>query len=720
MAAQELEAKIKVDTTELEASYAKIKALEEERAARAVILTENTLRVRKKALAEEQKVLETLLATDSKNAEGQADLNKQREESIKKIQQLKGEVAALAPATEKVTAAQEQLGKTMRRVQATLRGFAVTAAIAFGAAILKGVIDFAKGLFEGSKAAQAINAAMEQFVIESGKALGNMREQLTELKKLTPGTLAWKNEIEKVNKQYGDLIKLDVDSTLAEIEAAEKLLTIAVRAQVKEEVRRESLRKVFADAESARQSLAIQEQHGAPDFVLEGLRSIADQAERTAQEVEKALEPSAFDRQVQEAEARAKRNAEIQDKLTKKQEELAKRNADRGKAQNEKAIEDEKQTALQIEQLEISLIAEEYARKIEQLKFDADRDKEAVAARILSKEQEADALRLIEERLQADIAEIVKSGSIELLSVAKKLEPKFKNIDYLLSNAIEASKDAFDNIVDGAEAAQERIDSINDIASEFSQAASSFSKLYDTLTAKDRAFAEAEIERINKTIEGEEAREKAILNVEKNLARETAKFAVLAKAAALFEIFASQATSIANVVEMATKVGANTASPALFIVTLVAGLATTIANFANAKSILEGAPLPAFEKGTSATQKGWAVVGERGPEIIKTGKGDAVFNNQAVRTERGLIDAINDGTINDLIMKQYVYPAIMAHQIAQKSHDRQELKETVKAYFDNAFDDRNLLQRGDRQISLLKGIYSRLKPKQTPAPRSRF
>lgn len=672
MPTQEFISKFTADTTELEQAYAKIKTLEEEQAARSAILTENTLKIKKKALREEEEVLQTLIASNSKNAEGQAEIDKKREESIKKIKELKGEVDKLTPATQNVTKAQEQLGKTMKRVESTLRGFAITAAIAFGAAILKGVVDFAKGLFEASKATQAINAAMEEFTKEAGKALGSMREQFTELKKLTPGTQAWKNEIEKVNKQYGDMIKLGVDATLADIEAAERKLTEAITDQIREETRREALRKAFGDAESARLAVQIAKQKGQSGLILEALESLADEAEETARSVEKALEPSAFER-----------IADVFADPTKGLGALV--------AGAVKGIGDESQKASpKIKELkeEINILAGTLRDILPE--FDA-----------LFGETEDDGLRARAEELTEQIQEL--GGFVG--GLPDEITPEF--IEFLEGVVLAREQEV--------EAHRTQVESNKELDE---QQAESDAEALKTLE-ENNAKRVASIKAVGSTLG---SLGDAFHSLSEVVGEETEEGAALAKVAALFNIAASQAVAIANIVAMATEVGAaaGPAGPIAFAATLAAGLAVTIANIAAAKQVLDGADLPHHAEGTSATQKGWAVVGERGPEIIKTGKGDAVFNNQAVRTERELIDAINDGTINDLIMRQYVYPAIMAHQVAQKARDKQELKETVSAYFDNAFDDTNLQRIGDRQISILKGIYSRLKPKATPAPRTRF
>jgi len=66
----------------------------------------------------------------------------------------------------------------------------------------------------------------------------------------------------------------------------------------------------------------------------------------------------------------------------------------------------------------------------------------------------------------------------------------------------------------------------------------------------------------------------------------------------------------------------------------------------------------AFKDGVSSSPKGRFLVGEEGPEIIDLPKGSTVYNNNAVNKNLDLIDSINDGTVDNYIMDNYVYPLL--------------------------------------------------------------
>lgn len=714
--AEDLQLKIGADISELEAQYGKIKKMEEERATQAQILTQQTLAIRKKALAEEEAALRKIIqAQEEAGASNKEQFQKPIEESTKKIQDLKGQVDALTPATQNVTKAQEQLGKSIKRVESTLRGFAVTAAIAFGAAILKGVIDFAKGLFDAGDAVKRLDGYYKEFNNRLGESLGKTKAQFALLKQLTPGTDEWRKAITALNKEFGDLINLNVDATLADIEIAQARVTReifkTVRIQAATNVLTEAYQKTLSETGNA-QVEAQQEYNKLQEELLPLVQdnSAAEQeaARKNVVLFKQKLEAAKADMSLSE-QARAARVQIAEDDLamaerverevgatneatfneTEKLREKLKANFEQA-AKAIQALEDE------LAKQEIEQVADAVERAIRLADLEL-----AIAIRtaqdtITNKEQLGETIELLGKRFNDRRAEIEKEAQEKLAEQERE-------------QTIEARKTLHDSL--NKIEAEEREKTIE----------ATRTRIEAEKLLEERA-QQARVDRFNASISAVNSLGDAFRSLSEIVGEETEKGAALAKVAALFDIAASQAVAIAKVIEIAGKTGAaaGPAGPFVFAATLAGLLAVTVANIANAKQLIDGTPLPHHAKGVGETEKGLAVVGERGPEIVMMPKGAAVFNNKAVRTERELIDAINDGTINDLIMRQYVYPAIMAHQSAQKARDKHELKETVSAYFDNAFDDTNLVKIGERQRDLLKDIKHLLKPKATPAPRSRF
>ncbi len=206
----------------------------------------------------------------------------------------------------------------------------------------------------------------------------------------------------------------------------------------------------------------------------------------------------------------------------------------------------------------------------------------------------------------------------------------------------------------------------------------------------------------------------------KIVGEETVRAAGLQKVAALFNIAAALAVSIANVVQMASEIGKK-GGPIAFVSTLVGGLATVIAVIASARQAFKETQVPAqtFEEGTEDAPGGLAWVGEKGKELMYVPKHAQIFTNQASK-HKDDIEALNSGKWEEYLTKAYIYPAIVAAQARQKKDDDSKLESIVKAYFDGGFDDNRLHKDNREHKEILLGIYKRLKPKDIPASRSRY
>ena len=721
MAAQEIEVGIKTDTTEIEASYAKILELEKERAANAAVLIEQTINLRKKELRESEKMTQSLISQQEKLGESAREqLNKPIEESVKKTRELEAEIKRLTPATEKVTAAQEQLGKTVKRVQGALRGFAVTAAIAFGAAILKGVFDMVKGLFEAGRATKILEAAMEDYQKSAGEAVGKSKALFSELRAAAPGTKKHGELVAEINKQYGDIVRLSPQSTIEQIAAAEALVNAELTKQARLTAQRNALAAAFGEEESLRLQIISDKAQGVNDIIitakekeLASIREANVEIEQTfndanasaiifkdtlndaagaATNLGKAVAGGIDSEATKKAAADRKTAAEkaAADLKTNEDKAAADRQAAADKAAADiKANFEQASKAIQalsddFERNQIENIEDEKTRLVALATFNADVQKRIAEDTIINQQQLSETLLLIDRNLFNEVQKIV--GDEPLAAASGEIENVSHELTDRLAPALDVAALAannFEHELQPPRRMQERIEHLQAYGTALGNVGSAFQELSQ--------------------IVGEE----------------TEAGAKLAKAAAVFSILASQAQAIASVVAMAGEASKSggPAAPAVFIATLVSGLAITAVNIAKAKQLIEGAELPKFAEGEVN------INGPGGPKtdsiLARISKGESVINAASTRKHEDALEAINTDRFHEYLNKTFIYPAMMMAQSTQKQKDVEQTERMIKAYFDNAFDDGRLHRDNEQQTRVLKVIATRLKPKPQPSPRSR-
>lgn len=696
MADETLQLKIEVDAKSLTAAYegALVEGKKVEEQNKKIEKSFDTLQAKRNAEVRELKVqgdfakkiradeladLQELIVR-RKDATGTREFNEYNasiKETEDRLQSLGVQLKDTAVKQDKLSGGVLEMNKQAGRLRTTLRRLATAGLLAFGVAALAAVVAMGKELFGVSRATRDLRKATSEFAKELGEATVKADQLFNKLKRLTPESRLFAKTVEDFNKEFGEFVKLKPGATIDELEQAQGRLN----ERLVDSIRLRTLENLLMVSQANLIAKEIEFKARETDVNLARLKLAEGEFEATKKIIDAEIELLSG-------------REDFRDELQLGTEEQRKHN-------------------------------EKFMEWLADMR-DANKELPKLTGNVEDLKNEL----IVVTGLFSDTNEI--GGFLEFLSALEKLGTTVEEIqDNPLGLEALIPDDVEEKILKPMRGIREEADLLatnngfDDFFDAFFNGSDEFLDKFPQITeAFQAASAEAE--------EGMQ-RNQAYINtlfflgdsfrqLSSIVGEETQRGAALLKIAAIFQIAASTAIAIVNVVQAASKAAAQSGGLAaipILIGTIAAGTAIVLANIANAKAILSAAQLPEFAEGTADAPGGLSWVGERGKELMYVPQHAEIFTNKASR-HKDDIEALNSGKWEDYLNKQYIYPAMMEAQSRQKQDDEQVMEKLVKAYFDGQFDDNRLHSDNLDQKRLLKTIAHRLIPKDIPAPRSRY
>lgn len=296
-------------------------------------------------------------------------------------------------------------------------------------------------------------------------------------------------------------------------------------------------------------------------------------------------------------------------------------------------------------------------------------------------EERAKAQKDALEKMRADAYKAFQDGQalakLELDAKIKQFEDERKELDKFNArnkqgldqaqkDLLKIQKDIIDDETKSFEVRQETLDFAyrNRLITEEEYTAES-QKLTDQRIAEQKRELDATVKLGNDLISIGES----FLQIARNMGSENAE---AEKAFAVFGVAVNLASSLANIILGATSAAAATGPLAPFTLVgyIASGTAAVLAAFAQVSSILSAEP-PSFAHG------GWTGDGSKFQPAGVVHKDEWVSTKEDTNKYWDELNAIHDGTFEDLLMYKYIKPALSAAIENKKSSDSSAFAENI-------------------------------------------